>query len=57
MGSRSNTIAFAKAMPFFFFFALHLINSVIELGGLSILKHPRLPSLIQDELFCNLMQV
>ncbi|GJM96114.1 hypothetical protein PR202_ga12925 [Eleusine coracana subsp. coracana] len=37
-------------------FALKLINSAIELGGSSIRKHPKLLSLVQDELFRNLMQ-
>ncbi|CBI33851.3 unnamed protein product, partial [Vitis vinifera] len=53
MGSRSNTMAFDEDLPLF---ALGLINSAIELGGLSIRRHPRLLSLIQDELFRNLMQ-
>ncbi|OIW14185.1 hypothetical protein TanjilG_21325 [Lupinus angustifolius] len=53
MGPRSNTIAFDEDMPLF---ALTLINSAIELGGPSIRRHPRLLSLIQDELFRNLMQ-
>lgn len=53
MGSRSNTIAFDEDVPLF---ALGLINSAIELGGPSIGRHPRLLSLIQDELFRNLMQ-
>jgi golgi-specific brefeldin A-resistance guanine nucleotide exchange factor 1 len=37
-------------------FALKLINSAIELGGSSFRKHPKLLSLVQDELFRNLMQ-
>ncbi|OAY59447.1 ARF guanine-nucleotide exchange factor GNOM [Manihot esculenta] len=53
MGPRSNTIAFDEDVPLF---ALGLINSAIELGGPSIHRHPRLLSLIQDELFRNLMQ-
>ncbi|XP_019455801.1 PREDICTED: ARF guanine-nucleotide exchange factor GNOM-like isoform X1 [Lupinus angustifolius] len=53
MNPRSNTIAFDEDVPLF---ALTLINSVIELGGPSFHRHPRLLSLIQDELFCNLMQ-
>ncbi|KAK7290146.1 hypothetical protein RIF29_04360 [Crotalaria pallida] len=53
MGPRSNTIAFDEDVPLF---ALTLINSAIELGGPSIRRHPRLLSLIQDELFRNLMQ-
>ncbi|KAJ1400960.1 Sec7, C-terminal domain superfamily [Sesbania bispinosa] len=53
MSSRSNTIAFDEDVPLF---ALTLINSAIELGGPSFHRHPRLLSLIQDELFCNLMQ-
>lgn len=53
MGPRSNTIAFDEDGPLF---SLGLINSAIELGGPSIRRHPRLLSLIQDELFRNLMQ-
>ncbi|KAJ6959949.1 ARF guanine-nucleotide exchange factor GNOM [Populus alba] len=53
MGPRSNTIAYDEDVPLF---ALGLINSAIELGGPSIRCHPRLLSLIQDELFRNLMQ-
>ncbi|KAF8040462.1 hypothetical protein BT93_B2628 [Corymbia citriodora subsp. variegata] len=53
MGPRSNTIAFDEDVPLF---ALGLINSAIELGGPSIRHHPRLLSLVQDELFRNLMQ-
>lgn len=53
MGPRSNTIAFDEDVPLF---ALGLINSAIELGGPSICCHPRLLSLVQDELFRNLMQ-
>ncbi|KAJ6421697.1 hypothetical protein OIU84_028975 [Salix udensis] len=52
-GSRSNTIAFDEDVPLF---ALGLINSAIEVGGPSIRCQPRLLSLIQDELFSNLMQ-
>jgi golgi-specific brefeldin A-resistance guanine nucleotide exchange factor 1 len=37
-------------------FALKLINSAIELGGSSFRKYPKLLSLVQDELFRNLMQ-
>ncbi|XAR65224.1 hypothetical protein NMG60_11009270 [Bertholletia excelsa] len=53
MGSRSNTVTFDEDVPLF---ALQLINSAVELGGLSIRQHPRLLSLVQDELFRNLMQ-
>ncbi|EXB65278.1 Pattern formation protein [Morus notabilis] len=53
MGPRSNTIAFDEDVPLF---ALGLINSTIELVGPSICHHPRLLSLIQNELFRNLMQ-
>ncbi|ESW13849.1 hypothetical protein PHAVU_008G231400 [Phaseolus vulgaris] len=53
MSPRSNTIAFDEDVPLF---ALTLINSAIELGGPSFHRHPRLLSLIQDELFRNLMQ-
>ncbi|XP_068646848.1 ARF guanine-nucleotide exchange factor GNOM-like isoform X2 [Aristolochia californica] len=53
MGPRSNPIAFDEDVPLF---ALGLINSAIELGGPSIRRHPKLLSLIQDELFRNLMQ-
>jgi len=50
---RSNTMTFDEDVPLF---ALTLINSAIELGGPSFRLHPRLLSLIQDQLFCNLMQ-
>ncbi|GAB4840057.1 hypothetical protein Ancab_020766 [Ancistrocladus abbreviatus] len=53
MDPRSNTLAFDEDVPLF---ALDLINSAIQLGGASFLKHPRLLNLIQDELFRNLMQ-
>ncbi|XP_027329806.1 ARF guanine-nucleotide exchange factor GNOM-like [Abrus precatorius] len=53
MSPRSNTIAFDEDVPLF---ALTLINSAIELGGPSFCRHPTLLSLIQDELFRNLMQ-
>ncbi|KAF3433663.1 hypothetical protein FNV43_RR24766 [Rhamnella rubrinervis] len=53
LSPRSNTIAFDEDVPLF---ALGLINSAIELSGPSIRHHPRLLTLIQDELFCNLMQ-
>ncbi|OAY59445.1 ARF guanine-nucleotide exchange factor GNOM [Manihot esculenta] len=53
MGPRSNTVAVDEDLPLF---ALGLINSAIELGGPSFHRHPRLLSLIQDELFRNLMQ-
>ncbi|XP_028776157.1 ARF guanine-nucleotide exchange factor GNOM [Neltuma alba] len=53
MGPRSNTIAFDEDVPLF---ALNLINAAIELGGPSIRQHPRLLSLVQDELFRSLMQ-
>ncbi|KAJ7960150.1 ARF guanine-nucleotide exchange factor GNOM-like [Quillaja saponaria] len=53
MSSRSNTMAFDEDVPLF---ALSLINSAVELGGPSISRHQRLLSLIQDELFRNLMQ-
>ncbi|XP_010552770.1 PREDICTED: ARF guanine-nucleotide exchange factor GNL1 [Tarenaya hassleriana] len=53
VSSRSNPIAFDEDVPLF---ALGLINSAIELGGSSFREHPKLLRLIQDELFCNLMQ-
>ncbi|KAL6130430.1 hypothetical protein ACLB2K_068809 [Fragaria x ananassa] len=53
MGPRSNTIAFDEDVPLF---SLVLINSVIELGGVSIQHHPKLLNLVRDELFRNLMQ-
>lgn len=53
IGPRANTIAFDEDVPLF---ALGLINSAIELGGTAIRRHPRLLSLVQDELFRNLMQ-
>ncbi|KAK6911891.1 Sec7 domain [Dillenia turbinata] len=51
-GPKSNTIAFDEDVPLF---VLGLINSAIELGGVSFSRHPSLLSLIQDELFGNLM--
>ncbi|CAA0828717.1 ARF guanine-nucleotide exchange factor GNOM [Striga hermonthica] len=53
MGLRANSITFDEDVPLF---ALGLINSAVEFGGPSISNHPRLLSLIQDELFRNLMQ-
>jgi brefeldin A-resistance guanine nucleotide exchange factor 1 len=53
IGPRSNPIAYDEDVPLF---ALGLINSAIELGGSSIAYHPKLLSLVQDELFCHLMQ-
>ncbi|KAJ9147583.1 hypothetical protein P3X46_029727 [Hevea brasiliensis] len=53
VGSRSNPIAYDEDVPLF---ALGLINSAIELGGPSFSQHPALLSLIQGELFRNLMQ-
>ncbi|CAO2829540.1 unnamed protein product [Amaranthus hypochondriacus] len=50
--SRSNGLAIDEDAPLF---ALGLINSAIELGGASFVRHPRLLNLIQDELFRNLM--
>ncbi|XP_078436146.1 sec7 domain-containing protein [Wolffia australiana] len=52
-GSNANPIAFDEDVPLF---ALRLINSAIEVGGSSIKKHPKLLSLVQVELFSNLMQ-
>lgn len=49
----TNTVAFDEDVPLF---ALRLINIAIELGGPSIKDHPKLLSLVQDELFRNLMQ-
>ncbi|XP_015867457.3 ARF guanine-nucleotide exchange factor GNOM isoform X1 [Ziziphus jujuba] len=53
LGPKSNTIAFDEDVPLF---ALGLINSAIEVSGPSIRHHPRLLTLIQDELFRSLMQ-
>lgn len=53
IGPRSNPIAYDEDVPLF---ALGLINSAIELGGSFFGRHPKLLSLIQDELFRNLMQ-
>lgn len=50
---RTNLTTFDEDVPLF---ALGLINSAIELGGSSIGKHPKLLSLVQDELFRNVMQ-
>ncbi|KAJ4789986.1 SEC7-like guanine nucleotide exchange family protein [Rhynchospora pubera] len=49
----TNTVAFDEDVPLF---ALRLINTAIQLGGPSIRDHPKLLSLVQDELFRNLMQ-
>ncbi|RZS16979.1 hypothetical protein BHM03_00049067 [Ensete ventricosum] len=54
IGPAPNQIALDEDVPLF---ALGMINSVIELGGASICRHPKLLSLIQDELFRNLMQL
>lgn len=54
IGPRPNPIAFDEDVPLF---ALGLINSAIELGGSSFGRHPKLLSLIQDELFHNLMHL
>ncbi|KAJ8775298.1 hypothetical protein K2173_020302 [Erythroxylum novogranatense] len=53
VGPKSNPIAYDEDVPLF---ALGLVNSAIELGGPSFSKHPALLSLIQGELFRNLMQ-
>ncbi|KAL6562493.1 hypothetical protein OROGR_003500 [Orobanche gracilis] len=53
MSLRANSITFDEDVPLF---ALGLINSAVELGGPAICNHPRLLSLIQDELFRSLMQ-
>ncbi|WCJ25708.1 ARF guanine-nucleotide exchange factor GNOM [Euphorbia peplus] len=53
IGPRSNPIAHDEDVPLF---ALGLINSAIELAGPSFSKHPALLSLVQGELFRNLMQ-
>ncbi|XP_059624174.1 ARF guanine-nucleotide exchange factor GNOM-like [Cornus florida] len=50
---KPNPIAFDENVPLF---SLSLINSAIELGGSSICRHPRLLSMVQDELFRSLMQ-
>ncbi|KAL6551575.1 hypothetical protein OROGR_007729 [Orobanche gracilis] len=52
-GPRSNPIAYHEDVPLF---ALGLINSAVELGGVSFANHSKLLSLIQEELFYNLMQ-
>ncbi|KAK9120481.1 hypothetical protein Syun_018098 [Stephania yunnanensis] len=51
--NRPNSTEFDEDVPLF---ALGLINSAIELGGPMIDRHPKLLTLIQDELFRNLMQ-
>ncbi|KAJ4835386.1 hypothetical protein Tsubulata_010547 [Turnera subulata] len=53
IGPRSNPIAYDEDVPLF---ALGLINSAIELAGPSFSEHPPLLSLIQGDLFRNLMQ-
>ncbi|KAL9257329.1 ARF guanine-nucleotide exchange factor GNOM-like protein [Drosera capensis] len=50
---KSNTLAFDEDVPLL---ALGSINSAIKFGGPSFRKHPRLLSLIQDDLFFNLTQ-
>ncbi|CAO2820443.1 unnamed protein product [Amaranthus hypochondriacus] len=50
---KSNSLAFDEDVPLF---SLTLINSAIELGGSAFHRHPRLLNLIQDNLFCSLMQ-
>lgn len=50
---KSNPMAYEEDVPLF---ALGLINSVIELGGSSLSKHPKLLAIVQDELFRNLMK-
>ncbi|KAG6426237.1 hypothetical protein SASPL_110457 [Salvia splendens] len=52
-GLGANSMSFDEDVPLF---ALGLINSAIELSGPAMRQHPRLLSLIQDELFRNLMQ-
>ncbi|KAK9689601.1 hypothetical protein RND81_09G070700 [Saponaria officinalis] len=52
IGPRSNGSAYDEDAPLF---ALGLINSAIELGESSFLKHPSLLHLIQDEPFRNMM--
>ncbi|XP_038699298.1 ARF guanine-nucleotide exchange factor GNOM-like [Tripterygium wilfordii] len=53
IGSKSNPIAYDEDVPLF---ALGLINAAIELGGPSFNRHPKLLSLIQDQLFRHLMK-
>ncbi|CAH9092529.1 unnamed protein product [Cuscuta epithymum] len=53
IGPRSNPIAYDEDVPLF---ALGLINSAIELGGASFGNHPKLLTLIQEELFRTLMR-
>lgn len=52
-GVRSNPIAYDEDVPLF---ALGLINTAIELAGASFGDHAKLLALVQEELFCNLMQ-
>lgn len=54
MGSGPNPIVYDEDVPLL---ALSLINSAIELGGYFIQRHSKLLSLIQDELFWNLMHL
>ncbi|KAG9153927.1 hypothetical protein Leryth_025748 [Lithospermum erythrorhizon] len=53
VGPRSNPIAYDEDVPLF---ALGLINSAIELGGSSFERHPKLLSILQGDLFQNLMR-
>lgn len=52
-GVRSNPVAYDEDVPLF---ALGLINTALELGGAAFGNHPKLLSLIQEELFYYLMQ-
>ncbi|KAL6125659.1 hypothetical protein ACLB2K_073714 [Fragaria x ananassa] len=54
MGPRSNTIAFDEDVPLF---SLVLINSVIELGGVSIQHHPKLLNLLEAFFSCVILRL
>ncbi|KAJ4762470.1 SEC7-like guanine nucleotide exchange family protein [Rhynchospora pubera] len=53
INARVNPIDFDEDVPLF---ALGLVQTAIELSGLSIHKHRQLLSFVKDELFRNLMQ-
>ncbi|KAF5799791.1 putative Sec7 domain, guanine nucleotide exchange factor, Sec7 domain superfamily [Helianthus annuus] len=52
-GPRSSSLSYDEDVPLF---SLGLINSAIELGGACFDQHPQLLSLVENDLFRNLMQ-
>ncbi|KAI7754923.1 hypothetical protein M8C21_027033 [Ambrosia artemisiifolia] len=53
VGPRSNSLTYDEDVPLF---AFGLINSAIELSGLSLGHHPEMLALVQNDLFHSLMQ-